>query len=273
MYKLIAIDLDGTLLDDNKRIPKENLKVINKLIKEGYEIVIATGRRYWSAKELTKEIDGHITIIANNGNIVRNSLNDEVISAKYLNYEDYKLIIKEGMKRGLHPIVHIDDYERGIDILVEANREYDNYVKKANRYREVKSYLDIDNHNILVVVYAGTKESLYPFYEHIRTKYPSNYNIHIMENLHLVESMVEVMNPLGSKWITLREYAESLNIKPEEIIAIGDDNNDIEMVKNAGLGIAMKNGSQGVKAVAKIITKNDNNNSGVASALKGVLNI
>lgn len=273
MYKLIAIDLDGTLLDDKKKIPEENLKTINKLIKEGYEIVIATGRRYWSAKELTKDIDGHITIIANNGNIVRNSLNDEVIVAKYLNIEDYKLIIKEGMKRDLHPVIHIDDYDKGIDILVEPNREYEDYIKKANRYREVESYLDIDNHNILVVVYADTKNNLYPFYEYIKTNYPNNYNIHMMENLQRVESMVEIMNPSGSKWITLKDYAESLNIKPEEIIAIGDDNNDIEMIKNSGLGIAMKNGSEQVKSVAKMITDNDNNNSGVAFALKRVLNI
>lgn len=273
MYKLIAIDLDGTLLDDNKNIPKENLETINKLIRKGYEVVIATGRRYWSAKELTKEIDGYITIIANNGNIVRNSLNDEVIVAKYLDYKDYRLIIEEGRKRGLHPVVHIDDFEKGVDILVEPNRDYGDYIKKANRYREVGSYLDIDNHNILVVVYADTKDKLYPFYEHIRTNYPKNYNIHMMENLQLVEAMVEIMNPLGSKWITLKEYANTLNIKPEEIIAIGDDNNDIEMIMNSGLGIAMKNGSERVKSVAKIITKNDNNNSGVAFELKRVLNI
>ena len=54
MYKLIAIDLDGTLLDDHKEISKENIQLINKLIERDYEVVIATGRRYWSAKELTK---------------------------------------------------------------------------------------------------------------------------------------------------------------------------------------------------------------------------
>jgi len=71
MYKLIAIDLDGTLLDDRKNIPKDNVLVIRELIDRGYEIVIATGRRYWEAKELIKDIDRNMVILANNGNIVR----------------------------------------------------------------------------------------------------------------------------------------------------------------------------------------------------------
>ncbi len=71
MYKLIAIDLDGTLLDDHKEISKENIQLINKLIERDYEVVIATGRRYWSAKELTKTINKPLVILANNGSIVR----------------------------------------------------------------------------------------------------------------------------------------------------------------------------------------------------------
>ena len=67
MYKLIAIDLDGTLLDDKKEISKENVDLIKELIEKGYEVVIATGRRYWSAKELTKNIDKPLTILANKG--------------------------------------------------------------------------------------------------------------------------------------------------------------------------------------------------------------
>lgn len=273
LYKLIAVDLDGTLLDDIKRIPKENLETINELIKRGYEVVIATGRRYWSAKELTKGIDSHMTILANNGNIVRNSENDKVIISKYLNIEDFRVIIKEGKKRNLHPIIHIDGYEEGIDIIIEFDREYYDYIGKDNRFKKVNSYLEIEDDKILAVVYGDSKDALYPFYEDIKNKYPSSYNAHIMENIQLAETMLEVMNPLGSKWLSLVEYASGLNIKPEEIIAIGDDNNDAEMIKNSGLGIAMKNGSQLVKSVAKIITEKDNNESGVAFELKRVLNI
>lgn len=276
MYKLIAIDLDGTLLDDNKVIPKENIKLINKLIEVGYEVVIATGRRYWSAKELTKEINGHMVILANNGNIVRNTENDEVLVAKYLNLDDFRIAMEEGKRRSLNPIIHVNGYEEGFDIMIEFNREhqsYYNYLKNDNRYKQFNNYLEIEDNRILALVYGGNRKELYSFKKYLKEKYPNNYNTHIMENINLAEALLEIMNPLGTKWLSLIEYANKINIKQEEIIAIGDDNNDIDMLKNAGLGIGMKNGSSGVKKVADIITKYDNNKSGVAYELKRVLNI
>ena len=81
------------------------------------------------------------------------------------------------------------------------------------------------------------------------------------------------MNPLGCKWQGLQEYAKGRGFREEEIIAIGDDNNDISMVKNAGLGIAMKNASKNVKSVADIVTERNNNESGVGFELQKILKL
>ena len=81
------------------------------------------------------------------------------------------------------------------------------------------------------------------------------------------------MNPLGCKWLSLSEYAKEKDIAKEEIITIGDDNNDAEMIKNAGCGIAMKNASEGVKQVADIITEKDNNESGLSFELRKILDL
>ncbi len=275
LYKLIAMDLDGTLLNDNKEITRDNLKVINILAKEGYEIVIATGRRYWSAKKLTRGIDSHITILANNGNIVRNSVNDKAIISKYLNIDDFRTIMREGRERKLYPIIHIDDYHNGTDIIIELdkdNENYYNYLTKDSRFKQIENYLDIKD-KILNVVYIGQKSKLNEFHLQIQKSYPSLYNAHVMENISIAEALLEIMHPEGTKWLTLLEYAASIGIKPEEIIAIGDDNNDIDMIKNVGLGIAMGNATKRVKSVAKNITEKNNNESGVAFELKRVLNI
>lgn len=275
MYKLIAMDLDGTLLNDNKTISKENLDTIHNLIQKGYEVVIATGRNYFSAKELTKEIMDNLIYISNNGNIIMDSKDDKAILNSFLNVHDYKRILIEGELRGLHPIVYIDYYAEGYDIIFQKDGITGHYFNSLNkgvpRYIQVDNILDYEIDRVLAVVYPGKKEVLKEFYGHINMKYPNIYSSHVMENVIMSEAILEVMNPLGTKWNALKEYALKRNVNPEEIVVIGDDNNDVDMIKNAGLGIAMINGSKMVKKHADIITERDNNNSGLSYELNRIL--
>lgn len=277
MYKLIAIDLDGTLLNKDKEITVENLNVINKLINKGYEIVIATGRRYYSAKELTKGIDSHMTILANNGNIVRRSENDMILFSSYMDNAGFKQIIREGKARNLQPIIHVDYFTEGYDMVVQEDFKHEEYMdlfpKSERRLKVIHEEYLYDIDRVLAIVYAGNQIPLLSFNNYILENYPNLYNSHIIGDIDIAEAMLEVMNPQGSKWKSLLKYANSLGIVADEIIAIGDNNNDLEMVLNAGLGIAMKNGSKEVKEASDIITVKDNNESGVAFELKRVLNI
>lgn len=277
MYKLIAVDLDGTLLNDDKIIPEENLTVMRELISRGYDVVIATGRRYWEAKKLIEVIGKPLVILANNGNIVRDVEGDRLLIKKYLNIEDFKELIKESQKRGLYPLVFVDDYENGIDVVVEAGKanEFHNiYISRAkDRYKAVEDFLKMEDANILSVAYAGNKKDMVSLYDYINERYPHIYKSHLMEQINVAEALLEIMNPLGDKWLSLLEYAKEKGIDQSEIIAIGDDNNDKEMVKNAGCGIAMKNGSELVKQVADIVTEKDNNESGVAFELRRLLKL
>ena len=275
MYKLIAIDLDGTLLNKNKEITKENRVFLEKLIDLGYEIVIATGRRYFSAKMLIKSIDRHMIILANNGNNVRKSEDDEVVFTKYLDQYDYKNVIQEGRKRSLHPIVHVDYFLEGYDMIIEDNSCHvlNNLFNDDTRIKVIPSSLIYDIDRVLAIVFADKAIILDNFYQEINKKYPNKFSTHVLGNVDIAEAMFEVMNPLGSKWISLFEYANTIGVKSDEIIAIGDDNNDLEMILNAGLGIAMKNATSTVKEAANVISERDNNNSGVAFELSKILGI
>ena len=218
-----------------------------------------------------------MVILANNGNIVRETEKDEIIIEKYLNIEDFQTVVERGKQKDLHPIIHVDNYENGYDMIVELdikNDSYGNYFSPdEKRYKRVNSYLDIKDEKILAVVYLGEKKKMEEFYLDINKNYPNKYNVHIVENIRAAEALLEIMNPLGCKWQSLQEYARERGIREDEIIAIGDDNNDTPMIKNAGLGIAMKNASKDVKKIADIITEKDNNDSGVAFELKKVLNL
>lgn len=275
MYKLIAIDLDGTLLDDNKNVSELNIQVLNKLIGKGYEVVIATGRRYFSAKSFLREIDSHLVILANNGNIVRNSEDDKVILSKFLDKKSYVDLLEEANKIGLKGIVHVDLYKDGIDMIMELDEKHQSHKKfifeDDNRYLLLPKHEIRKQERVLAVVYPGDADIIYKFSKIINDKYPNRYNSHVLERIYSAEAMYEAMNPMGSKWKSLLEYASSIGIKKEEIVCIGDDNNDLEMILNAGLGIAMKNSNELVKASANFITQRDNNESGVGRVLSDLL--
>lgn len=277
LYKLIALDLDGTLLNDEKKIPQLNLDFISDAIVAGYEIVIATGRRYYSAKELTSKIPNDLTILANNGNIIRNSIDDKIIFNKFISKDDLMKVLKLGKELSLHPIVHVDYYEDGIDMLVESvffEREACSYFTATeNRYKIMSIEELFEQERVLALVYPGKKSKLVDFYKQLNNRFPKAYNSHILEKIQIAEAMLEIMNPWGSKWKSLVEYADTKGIKADEIIAVGDDNNDLEMIINAGLGISMKNGSSLMLEAADLVTQRDNNESGLAYELRKILGL
>jgi len=277
LYKLIALDLDGTLLNDEKNIAEENIRLLNQLSKNGIKILIATGRGYYSAKQLTKNIKGDLIFVANNGGIVRQRENDQVLFSQFLDEAHCKLVLKEGLKRDLHPIIHIDYFLDGYDIILSnkfIKRYKDSaYVKKVTRYKLMDKVLDEKIDRILALVYPGGKDKLNNFNLYINENYPDRFSSHIMENVEIDEGILELMNPSVNKWEGIKKYARSQGIKEEEIVVIGDDNNDIDMIRNAGLGIAMKNGTALARSIADTISEKDNNQAGVAFELKRVLNI
>jgi len=103
-------------------------------------------------------------------------------------------------------------------------------------------------------------------------KYPDTYSSFTSRNLK-IRALLEFLDVKGCKWEGIKRYAKSKDIIPDEIISIGDDNNDVELIKNSGLGIAMKNGTEEVKKSADKITNFDNNSDGVIKELRNYFNI
>lgn len=276
-YRLVAIDLDGTLLNEEKRIPSKNADVLKALTDKGIEIVIATGRRYWSARKFLREIHMDLMVIANNGTIVRKMDDDSAMLKKYLDKNDFYTLIKEGRKRNLYPIIHVDHFEEGYDIMIELDKENARYASYLydipDRYMQMEDLLQYESPRVLSVVFPGDIKILEEFYDLLNISYTQKYSTHILTSLSKVGPILEIMGPLGSKWKTLSDYAKEKGIMQDEIIAIGDDDNDIEMIKNAGLGIGMKNASIGVKKVADIITERTNDECGVADTLNKILKL
>lgn len=276
-YKLVVIDMDRTLLDDNKSIPEYNIKVLRILHQMGIKIIIATGRRYFFAKPALETLQIPLVVLANNGNSVWIMNQDIKISAKYLSVEVFHEILKEGHKRGLYPVLHVDHYEKGCDLITEyqyTHPAYNSYVTPgSSRHKVVENLFEITEPNVMVMCYAAPTDILKNFQDYIRQNFHDSTQSHITYSLTRVGAMLEISHISGTKWQTALEYANSVGIERSEIIAIGDDSNDLNMIENAGLGVAMKNAMPHVKEAAKIITGHDNNNAGVAHVLAGIFGI
>lgn len=275
-YKMIVTDLDGTLLNDDKKISDEDVFVLNRLHNKGVQIVIATGRNYFMAKNLITQIKNiNPVILANNGAIIRKSETDEVLEQNYLNYKFFEEIYQQGLKYELNPIIHVDEYLNGYDIIYEnenIDEVYLGYIKNGDRRTKLKKFTQNEINNILSVCYLSDLQELHNFYNEINKindgKFNSICNLNIGKR-----AMLEFLHLDGCKWRALKKYAESLNIEPESIISFGDDNNDIEMLKNSGLGISMINGSRDCIKAGDKTSEFDNNNSGVSKEIRKYFHI
>ncbi|HAQ41056.1 MAG TPA: Cof-type HAD-IIB family hydrolase [Clostridiales bacterium] len=273
-YKMVVLDLDGTLLDDKKQISEKNTEILTYLHKNNIETIIATGRNYYMAKMLTDKIkDIHPVILANNGAIIRRSHNDELIEYNYLKSSEFEKIYYEGLKFNLNPVLHVDEYFNGYDLIYECEdyeKAYFGYIKKDyNRAKLMKFKPGINN--ILSICYFDEYDRLYLLGNEMEKQGKGRFNIIYNMNIGR-RSLLEFLHPDGCKWSALKKYTSRLNIAAEEIIAIGDDNNDIELLRNSGLGIAMKNGTAESMKAAKEVSAYDNNNSGVYYALSEIFN-
>lgn len=275
-YKMIVTDLDGTLLNDNKKISEDDVFVLNKLHNKDVQIVIATGRNYFMAKNLIKQIGNlNPVILANNGAIIRKSETDEVLEKNYLNYKYFEEIYRHGLKYGLNPVLHVDEYLNGYDIIYEyenIEEVYLGYIKKDDHRTKLKKFTPDEINNILSVCYLADFHKVHGFYNEMRKvnngKFNSFYNLNVGKR-----TMLEFLHPDGCKWRAIKKFSEGLNIKPESIISFGDDNNDIEMLKNSGIGIAMINGTDECIKAGDKTSEFDNNNSGVSHELRKFFHI
>ena len=166
-YKMVVLDLDGTLLDNEKQISEKNEYMLKELHNRGIEIVIATGRNYYMAKKLTEKIKSiNPVILSNNGSVVRRSHNDEVLYYNYLDPIFFEKIYCEGLKRNLNPFIHVDEYNNGYDIIYEKEefeREYSGYIKKDYNRAKMIKFKPLETQKILSVCYFNEYNKLVDF--------------------------------------------------------------------------------------------------------------
>lgn len=286
MYKLVAIDLDGTLLNSYGEVSNKNREAIKKAIQKGSEIVLASGRPIMSVRNLANEIGCNHYIICGNGAITYDLQKEEIIYNRFLEKAKVLQIIRICEENSIFYNVYTKDtiltknlnynilfYHQENASKPENKKTNISIIENIYEYvknREEEDYLKItvcDNDKIIfgsiIRKLRMIKDTDVLDVAHMSRKIIKDGT----ESVSMEYYYTEITNTNVDKWQAIENLIEKLKIKKEEVIAIGDNINDSEMVKEAGLGIMMQNSAPYIKEMADIIVK-DNDNDGVAEALE-----
>ncbi|MEG1254191.1 Cof-type HAD-IIB family hydrolase [Clostridium sp.] len=267
-YKLICVDMDGTLLNGEKEITHRNLEAIKKAHELGVKVVIATGRIFISANYFGDLIGVQAPVIASNGAYVREKDKDEAVYEEYLGKDNYKLVLSILEKYNITPQFY------GIDTLYVEEMKFSaltyqaaNKVMPSNRQVKIRIIEDwnklFEERDInLIKVMATDIDG-----EKIKLAKKEFAKLGKFEVVSSLDNSFEVMSKGTSKGNALKKVCDYYGIDRSEVICIGDNENDISMIKFAGLGVAMGNGEEIVKKQADYIALT-NEEDGVAKVIE-----
>lgn len=246
-YSLLAVDMDGTLLDSNKQIDDETIKVINKLIDEDNLFVIATGRAPSAILEYNK-INFNAPIISYNGALVIDAKTKEVLYEKTLSYECAKNVFDLGIKFKATMCIWAHSI-----LYSNANNELVDYYKSIYKIEPiyVNDFSIFKDKNITKIVWLDKPQIIKKF-ANVTKKELKNVNSYIS-----APYLLEFVDIEATKGNALKFISEIYHIPQEEIIAIGDSDNDLSMIEYAGLGVAMANASLEIKVRANYVTSSN----------------
>ncbi|NRD77732.1 sugar-phosphatase [Bacillus sp. BRMEA1] len=269
MYKLIAIDIDGTLINDRKELTNEVIDAIQSAKAKGVKVVISTGRPIGGVLSLIEELklnEEDEYVITYNGAVVQSTLTNEVISEVSLTYQDLKELYELSIQ--VQSPMHFFDSES----IYTPNKDINKYTVHESHINQVPlHYRTIDEipEDMLIpkVMFIDEPERLQKVIDAIPNSFREKYAM-----VQSAPFFLEILHPSVSKGNAVKQLAEKLSIKREEVICIGDGENDLSMVEYAGCGVAMGNAVSSIKEAAQFETLSNNEN-GVAYAIeKLVLN-
>lgn len=271
-YKLIVSDMDGTLLGDNHKITEENKIALNKALQKGVKVVPASGRIYNSAREHFDFLDINTPLIACNGAIIKETKTNKLIYKNNIpndicwkiidifekNKMYYQLYSENTMMcKNLSKEDQIKTRERLKNFFNDdINVHFGNDLKEEVAKHEILKIIAIDDHDMdkLKKIKA---------------------DLEVIEDIEITSSWynnVEIMNKGVNKGEALKYLLKYLGIDKEEVIAFGDNYNDLPMLELAGMGVVMGNADEKVKEKGNYVTSK-NTESGVARAIYKLLEI
>ncbi len=288
MYKLVAIDLDGTMLNQYGIVTEETKKTIEQVQKQNVEVIIASGRPIDSIKTISNEIKSDKYFISGNGAILYDIQKDEIIYENTLKKQKVLDIIKICEENSIYYNIYTEKeiIAKSLDCNVlyyfkENLKKEEENKTHINIISDIYEYIKNRDEKIIKITICDKTKIIF---NSIMRKLKEISEIEVLEVSHMSRKMIrqgteevpieyyytEISAKNVDKWGAIEMLAEKMQITKDEIITIGDNVNDKKMLENAGMGVAMGNSSPEIQKIAKYVTKS-NGEDGVAYALKDLI--
>ena len=269
--RLIALDIDGTLLDSRWRVPEANRLAIQEATRRGIEVALVTGRRYDFALPVARDLGCPVTMIVNNGGMIRTSDGETCLR---------HLLPREVARRTLaltapwrHGSAVIFDRPRANQLMVEQLEENDStryayYSRNRDFIGFAKPLESCLTEAPLQVMFSGTVAEMEAV-EAVLLNSPVAGNVRLAATKYAERdfAMLDVLPPGCTKGAALAEWAEKRGLAREQVLAIGDNHNDLEMLHFAGIPVVMRNSVPELKSYGWHET-HSNDDGGVAAAIE-----
>jgi hypothetical protein len=250
MYRLIAIDIDDTLLTDDGRITDATKEALAEAVRRGVTVTLATGRMFASARQIAERIGLNVPIITYQGALVKTPFDGRVLYERNLPADAAREIFDYCRRHGLHLQLYTEDELYA----AEDNDKVREYAERcAVPYRVEPDLERLIARPQIKMLIIDDPDRLDRIAEELRPVYRGR--------VHMTKSKpnyLEFLHPEATKGHALAALARHVGCAMEETIAIGDSWNDREMIEMAGLGVAMGNAIEALKMVAGFVTKTNN---------------
>jgi len=269
--RLIALDIDGTLLDSRWQLSDANRSAVAAATRRGIEVALVTGRRYDFAMPIARQLDCPLTMIVNNGAIIRTA--DGKTHLRHLLPRDIARGVLDSTKKWRQGAAVIFDRPVENQIMLESLVEDDSiryaYYKRNLEHIGISSPLENSlTEDPIQVMFTGTVEEMRNAESILRNaSFADSYSLSATLYDPRDFAMIDVLPTECTKGRSLAEWAAHQGLQRDEILAVGDNHNDLEMLQVAGIPVVMANGVPELKVHGWHETLS-NDESGVAAAIE-----
>lgn len=273
-YRLLALDVDGTLLAPNGDLRPAVRQAIADVRNRGIRVVLCTGRRFRSALPIAQTLQLETPLVVHNGALVKDPTTAATLHQTVLHSTVYQQAI-EHLRQLSVPMLYVDAFNEDIDILTEDMQRAHPFQQEylTDNLAHCRVVPDLNTppaYGVVMMSIMAEVTHLLPLRSQLMETLGASARLHLLINKNYRGHILEVLPPDVSKWNALRRLAEAEGVSAESIVAVGDDENDMQMIQHAGLGIAMDNAPENVKAVADHVTGH-NAEDGLVQAIERFL--